>query len=102
MRTAPASRFRTTRKCHATRNSIPSEGTKLRALYDLFHASRGQVIDFSRPGNGRPFNDLIDYYGLDIRRISRGKWVLAGEWFGKIYLDYIQEHLTSLEKQGAA
>jgi hypothetical protein len=59
------------------------------------------VIDFAAV-HERPLSDLQDYYGLDIRRISRGKWVLAGEWFGLTYLDYIQEHLTSLEKQGAA
>jgi hypothetical protein len=96
MRTAPASLFKTGRKSHATRNAIPSEGSKLRALYDLFYAHKGQVIDFSR-ANDRPLLDLIDYYGLDIRRISRGRWVLAGEWFGRAYLDYLAEHLASQE-----
>jgi hypothetical protein len=103
MRSAPASRFRTGRKRHPTRNSIPSEGSRLRSLYDLFHSSKGRVIEFAASaGNGRPMSDLIEYYGLDIRRVDRCKWVLAGEWFGSTYQDYISEHLTSLEKQGAA
>ena len=49
---------------------------------------------------------LIDVYGLDIRSRSHpGAWgtgssereyILAGEWFGKVYVDYIAEQL---EKQ---
>jgi hypothetical protein len=94
MRSAPASLFKTGRKSHAPRNAIPSEGSKLRAIYDRFQASKGRVIEFSRT-NDRPLLDLQDYYGLDIRRVSRGKWVLAGEWFGRVYLDYVSEHLAS-------
>lgn len=102
MRTSPASHFRQ-RKNGPACNSVPKTGTKLRALYDLFISSKGQVIDFAAStGNGRPLADLIEYYGLDIRRVSPCKWVLAGEWFEEIYRDYIAEHLTSLEKQGAS
>jgi hypothetical protein len=97
MRSAPASLFKTGRKSHAPRNAIPSEGSKLRAIYDRFQASKGRVIDYSSPNNDRLLADLTDYYGLDIRRVARCKWVLAGEWFGRAYLDYLAEHLASQE-----
>jgi hypothetical protein len=90
MRVAPASGFK-------TRNSIPQAGTNLRKIYDLFQSSKGRVIDYSSPNNDRLLADLTDYYGLDIRRVARCKWVLAGEWFGRAYLDYLAEHLTSQE-----
>jgi hypothetical protein len=98
---APASHFKTHRKSHAPRNSIPSEGSKLRAVYDLFQRSKGRVIDYASPNNDRLLADLQDYYGLDIRRVARCKWVLAGEWFGLIYRDYIAEHSTFEEEEAA-
>jgi len=99
MRTTPASELK--KQTRRQINSIPREGSKIRALYDLFHSNKGQVIDFASPCNDRPLSDLRDYYGLDISRVAPCKWVLAGEWFGRAYRDYIAEHLTSLE-QGAA
>jgi hypothetical protein len=99
MRTSPASHFRQ-RKIGPVCNSVPRIGTKLRSIYDLFISSKGQVIDFVA-AHERPLSDLQDYYGLDIRRISRGRWVLAGEWFGRVYLDYVAEHLAS-EQEGIA
>jgi hypothetical protein len=100
MRTTPASELK--KQTRRRINSIPREGSRIRALYDLFHTNKGQVIDFAAStGNGRPMADLIEYYGLDIRRVARGRWVLAGEWFGRVYLDYVSEHLAS-EQEGIA
>jgi hypothetical protein len=97
MRLPPASEIK--KQSRRQINSVPREGSRLRALYDLFHENRGRVIHFAAStGNGRPICDLIEYYGLDIRRIARCKWVLAGEWFGLHYRDYISEHLTSEER----
>lgn len=78
------------------RRKEPTAGTKIREIYDLFILNKGIVIRFtSQQGRGhdRAVQDLINYYGLDIRKISHGKWVLAGEWFGKVYIDYIAEHI---------
>ena len=87
MRTAPAShlRKRHARACRA----VPCIGSRLREIYDLFMSRKGQIVEFSHDAQGRRLEDLRDYYGLDIRRVSRGKWVLAGEWFGRTYLDYV-------------
>lgn len=75
---------------------IPREGTKLRSLYDVFQANKGIVIagGFGDRRISRKMEDLRDYYGLDIRRIRNGHWVLAGEWFGLKYVDYIAERLN--------
>lgn len=75
-------------------NEAPREGTKLREAYDLFVANKGKPVSFKRRTN-RLIDDLIDYYGLDIRCIRNGQWVLAGEWFGRSYQDYIAEHLEA-------
>ena len=87
-------------------NAAPHEGTKLRALYDLFMANKGIVIEkpitMGEPP-GRIYarlSALRDFYGLDIRKIRNGHWVLAGEWFGRVYVDYIAQRLA--EKSRAA
>jgi hypothetical protein len=69
----------------------PKEGTKLRGLYDLFQANKGRVISY-KITNGAQIEFLKDFYGLDIRCIRKGAWVLAGEWFNDSdYVDYIAE-----------
>lgn len=76
---------------------IPREGSKIREVYDLFYANKGVAIEWHFSGSNRLILDLQDYYGLDIRNLQKGsprtgrpsKWVLAGEWFGKTYVDYI-------------
>lgn len=86
------------------RNSseLPRAGGRTREAYDLFMANKGVPIVWDRkPKYGRVLPDLVDYFGLDIRCIQKGnsrtcrpsKYVLAGEWFGKVYVDYIAEHL---------
>lgn len=77
------------------RSKEPKKGTRIRKIYDLFISNKGTVIKFTHPakGHNRIIQDLTDYYGLDIRKISRGEWVLAGEWFGKVYVDYIAERI---------
>ena len=79
------------------RHAVPAEGTKLRSLYDLFMCRKGEVLEDAisvrLKGNGRALADLRDYYGLDIRCIGYRQWVLAGEWFGRVYVDYIAERI---------
>lgn len=97
----------------------PREGTKLRALYDRFMASKGSPIEinFAAEVGGqthrRYLYDLRDYYGLDIRCIKpRGgnrwgkkpkpsEWVLAGEWFGRTYVDYIADRIAKHDREAA-
>lgn len=76
--------------------SRPREGTKTRALYDLFYAHKGELILISAASNGGSdtrLSQLIDVYGLDIRNIKAGCWILAGEWFGRKYVDYIAQKM---------
>jgi hypothetical protein len=96
MRHAPASQL--LGRATVPVGAAPREGTRLRAVYELFQASKGQPIVFvRRAGCTRLIDDLIDYYGLDIRCLGRGRWILAGEWFGRVYVDYVAQRLTASE-----
>lgn len=72
----------------------PAAGTHTRAIYDVFMRQKGKPIAFT-PGKRdyEVMDRLRDFYGLDIRRVDKGKWVLAGEWFASKYVDYIAERL---------
>src|SRR3954465_4784253 len=77
---------------------IPKEGTKTRKVYDLLMGHRGRWVTISSSSFGttassisRISERLINSYGLDIRKNYGGKWLLAGEWFGKVYIDYVVE-----------
>lgn len=71
-------------------HDYPKAGSELRRVADMFLANRDAVIAYV-PKTKRIVDDLIDYYGLDIRRVGRGKYRLVGEWFGKVYIDYTKE-----------
>lgn len=66
---------------------LPREGSYLRKCYDLFLNNRGVPIRFVE--QSKVTHQLQNCYGLDVRCIEPGKWVLAGEWFGRNYIDYI-------------
>lgn len=87
-------------------NLAPKEGTKLRCLYDLLMANKGLPIDlpltrFGGNRNGIAIEQLRDFYGLDIRKLKSKRWVLAGEWFGKTYRDYIADRLAEFDRKTA-
>jgi hypothetical protein len=108
-----AAQAKTKKRRHSTVvNDKPSEGSRIREIYDLLMASKGRVvlIDLTHSGDDRRLASLQDFYGLDIRIVRRGRRragrsteiVLAGEWFGRVYIDYIAEHLNSVPSQGEA
>lgn len=71
---------------------LPRKGCETRRLYDLFQANKGRTIDFVVTSRSRPkIISLVDTYGLDIRCVRYRKWCLCGEWFGKVYVDYVAE-----------
>ncbi len=83
-----------------TSHLAPKEGTRLRRVYDLLMANKGIPIDIhltcfegASHAGGIAIEQLRDFYGLDIRKIKYGRWVLAGEWFGATYKDYIADRL---------
>lgn len=77
------------------RNDVPNKGTKIRGLYDYFLRYRGIPVAYASVGN--TLQRLQNDYGLDIRKIKRGSWVLAGEWNGSIYIDYIAQIVNTEE-----
>lgn len=69
---------------------VPADGTELRKLYDLFCRNKGEVItQVFTSGTYASLEQLRNFYGLDIRRITNRKWCLVGEWFGNRYVDYL-------------
>ena len=89
MRQLPASYIKAGKRGPKIKD-LPGSGTNLRKLYDMFMTNQGRVIAWHhRSWNSRNLDDLRDYHGLDIRRVGKGKWLLAGEWCGKVYVDYV-------------
>lgn len=78
------------RKAHPQRR--PRPGTRIGDVYDSFMANKGVPIEITFRGSVQLYY-LTDFYGLDIRKVHNGLWVLAGEWFGRAYVDYIAEVL---------
>jgi hypothetical protein len=73
----------------------PHEGTRTRELYDFFKANEGVPLKLTSSRKDRAkIAALQDVYGLDIRCLWHGTWVLAGEWFGSRYVDYIAQRIT--------
>ncbi len=72
------------------RSKEPKEGSKLRELYDLFMNNKGKIIKIKLSRN-RPseIEQLRNTYDMDIRSLKRGYWCFVGEWFGKVYIDYL-------------
>lgn len=91
----------------APHQDAPCIGTHTRALYDLLFANAGRWFTPSSwtgsgPNNGRTLDHLRDTYGLDVRCRklgvpgrphggTRSQWLLAGEWHGRVYLDYVAD-----------
>lgn len=100
MRVLTAAEMKNNRRGART-HKIPAEGSQLRQLYDLLQASKGVPLDISAyqilgRNSARAIADLTDYYGLDVRNLASDRhprWVLAGEWFGRVYVDYVAERL---------
>lgn len=75
----------------------PRPGTRIRRMYDLLAAHKGRVINApltmfeggTRHRNrAHEIEALRDQYGLDIRKLGQARWILAGEWSGRNYIDY--------------
>lgn len=84
---------------------IPRPGTRLREIYDLFYDNRGIPVHFStshkdpKMNNGTNLIQLRDLYGMDIRRLKKNTYILAGEWFDTEYKDYIAERMNEAKSK---
>ena len=91
MRVSSAARIKG-KHCGGRTNETPAEGTFLRKVWDLLQENKGKhtlkpkYIPTRDWGNAT--RDLRDFYGLDIR-----KGILVGEWFGRVYVDYLAQEL---------
>ena len=102
MRVASAAKIKGAKRGGPT-NDAPREGTAIRAVYDMFLKHRGHVVPFAvHRGDGEKIRYLRDFYGLDIRHVSYGRWLLAGEWFGRVYVDYTHSPGEPPAKEEAA
>ena len=91
---------RALRKKTRTIHEVPRDGSELRRIYDLLQANKGKPVEL---GDVRPWEiiPLEDFYGLDIRKVGRKSFktgapslhLLAGEWFGRVYIDYVAERM---------
>lgn len=83
----------------------PEEGSSRREIYDRLMANAGKTVCLFEEKDEHEKRMILSSlghleveYGLDIRLVQHG-WkdkrptlhVLAGEWFGKIYVDYIAD-----------
>jgi hypothetical protein len=101
MRVAAVSQMKGVRSGIPLMRERPAHGTLIGDLYERFMAAKGKPIELSTEYISPRMAALTDYYGLDIRLVQRANkrkgfkstYVLAGEWFGKVYIDYIAERL---------
>jgi hypothetical protein len=82
----------------------PKEGSVLRQTFDLLQANKGRTVEIVSNKSfpiGIQIIQLENFYGLDVRLVRQGHkgvgrlstYVLAGEWFGRVYIDYIAERI---------
>ncbi len=83
----------------------PRWGTKTRRMFDYLQAHKAEPVTLDTYGDRGTIkimiSRLMDFYGLDIR-LTRGtrlhgnrhaEYTLVGEWFGKVYVDYVAEKM---------
>lgn len=84
-------------------HQLPREGSRIRGLYDLFSMYKGHIIDL---GPALPKNhymtiqQLVDFYGMDIHHIGKGKFCFSGEYIGSRYVSYDEQHRLMIKPKG--
>lgn len=85
-------------------SKCPREGSSLRRLYDTLMFTKGRPCyllnaQFGAGPNflGNAIEQLRNFYGLDIRVTPSGhhtrQYLLAGDWFGRVYVDYVVDRI---------
>lgn len=72
---------------------FPREGSKIRELFDILNAYKGQVVDISDCADNLKNVDmrirqLIVFYGMDIVHVGKNRWRFVGEYIGPAYVSY--------------
>lgn len=92
--------------CGAPLQECPREGSQLRWIYDLLQENKGRPVEIESTKKapiGPQLVQLENIYGLDVRHVRNGSsrtgrkstYLLAGEWFGRVYVDYVAERIES-------
>ena len=87
----------------------PREGSKLRHLYDVFMEHKGVPLQINLKAEyGAAATSMVtqlqNFYGLDIfckrggRGVHHATYLLAGEWFGATYVDYVANRIQKAER----
>lgn len=107
MRVLTVSELKAPRR-HIPHQDYPRAGSVMDVIYRRLKDSPGRyvdLLDLAREHKGGKFGQAIsrlqDDYGLDIRRpphSHKGLYVLAGEWFGSHYSDYVAVAFAEGEK----
>lgn len=102
MRCATVASIKYPKRSRIQENSAPKAGTNIRSAYDLFKQHPGEPVEFKQfPNHITTIPKLTDYYGLDIRKVQQGNsrtgrpslYMLVGEWFGRVYIDYVAQRI---------
>jgi hypothetical protein len=91
--------------CYTTRD-VPKPGTQLRLLYDFFKRNAGYMVRVplvcrSMGNQTKLRQQLIDFYGFDLRYGGPNNWLLAGEWVGAHYVDYVNIAIDDIMRREA-
>lgn len=90
------------RDSYSPHRNYPTPGSAADQVYQILVADKGRYAQLGGIGRvlgrhilTRAISRLMDDYGMDIRRHNRhkndGLYVLAGEWFGAHYEDYLAQ-----------
>lgn len=107
--TAAKAKLRT-RYVGAPLQEKPREGSRLRQIYDVLQANKGAPVEIESTKKspiGIQLVQLENFYGLDVRCVRNGScrvgrkstYILAGEWFGRVYVDYIAQRIEAEKLQ---
>lgn len=102
MKCMSAARIKNSKIGRKNIRALPADGSHIRKLYDTLQNNKGVPVVFNSDSRFHMYcRYLSDFYGMDIRQIQRGdkrvgrpsKFMLVGEWFGRVYVDYVSDRI---------
>jgi len=82
---------------YTLRRDRPRPDSIIGNVYDRLMLNRGREVNLSDISPNRMnaiYVQLTDFYGLDIIKTGKKKYMLIGEWRGITYLDYFAENVS--------
>ena len=85
---------------------LPKEGSKVREVFDLFHAYKGQILDLGNSDIAKKTYQRIKhlqlFYGMDVVYLGKGKWCFRGEYIGSKYVLYANDKPLKIKLKASA